>query len=172
MRNLLVQFDTGVCSIQSHRINLNRLAFEAFSFAFLLSLFLSPINKKLLKPTWLEKSSEHLWTDFVQLRQQRALYFFEIAKDEIQKQIRIPVRSGMQSSNDSVRLLVRVLRRRDDVEVVAELLLLEVLLRQVFEVPLRDDAVRGLDDDLRLLRAEDDLVAEVARLVVDLDRVP
>ena len=72
------------------------------------------INKKLLKPAWLEKSSEHLWANFVQLRQQRALYFFEIAKNEIQKQKRIPVRSGMQSSNDSMRLLVRVLRENPD----------------------------------------------------------
>tara|TARA_Y100000766_G_scaffold137757_1_gene118559 strand:- start:619 stop:2085 length:1467 start_codon:yes stop_codon:yes gene_type:complete len=78
------------------------------------SQVIASIDKKLLKPAWLEKSSEHLWTDFVQLRQQRALYFFEIAKDEIQKQIRIPVRSGMQSSNDSVRLLVRVLRENPD----------------------------------------------------------
>ena len=78
------------------------------------SQVIASIDKKLLKPAWLEKSSEHLWTDFVQLRQQRALYFFEIAKDEIQKQKKIPVRSGMQSSNGSMRLLVRVLRENPD----------------------------------------------------------
>ena len=75
---------------------------------------IASIDKKLLKPDWLEKSSEHLWNDFVQLRQQRALYFFESAKDEIQKQRRIPVRDGMQSSNDSIRLLVRVLHENPD----------------------------------------------------------
>ena len=78
------------------------------------SQVIASIDKKLLKPAWLEKSSEHLWTDFVQLRQQRAFYFFERAKDEIQKQRRIPVRDGMQSSNNSIRLLVRVLRENPD----------------------------------------------------------
>ncbi len=72
------------------------------------------IDKNLLKPAWLEKASEHVWTDFVHLRQQRALYFFERAKDEIQKQKRIHPRDGMQSSNDSMRLLVRVLREDPD----------------------------------------------------------
>jgi hypothetical protein len=78
------------------------------------SQVIASIDKKLLKPAWLEKSSEHLWTDFVQLRQQRAFYFFERAKDEIQKQRRIPVRDDMQSSNNSIRLLVRVLRENPD----------------------------------------------------------
>ena len=78
------------------------------------SQVIASIDKKLLEPAWLEKSSEHLWTDFVQLRQQRAFYFFERAKDEIQKQRRIPVRDGMQSSNNSIRLLVRVLRENPD----------------------------------------------------------
>jgi len=68
------------------------------------------IDEKLLKPAWLEKSSEHLWTSFVQLRQQRALYFFERAKDEIRKQRKASVHNGMQSSNNSMRLLIRVLR--------------------------------------------------------------
>ena len=78
------------------------------------SQVIASIDKKRLEPAWLEKSSEHLWTDFVQLRQQRAFYFFERAKDEIQKQRRIPVRDGMQSSNNSIRLLVRVLRENPD----------------------------------------------------------
>ncbi|MGB0653870.1 MAG: hypothetical protein ACPGMQ_00390 [Pirellulales bacterium] len=72
------------------------------------------IDKTLLKPAWLGKASEHVWADFVHLRQQRALYFFERAKDEIQKQKRIHPRDGMQSSNEPMRLLVRVLRENPD----------------------------------------------------------
>lgn len=72
------------------------------------------IDKTLLKPAWLGRASEHVWADFVLLRQQRALYFFERAKDEIQKQKRIHPRDGMQSSNEPMRLLVRVLRENPD----------------------------------------------------------
>ncbi len=75
---------------------------------------IASIDKKLLKPAWLAKASESVWTDFVHLRQQRALYFFEKAKDEIQKQKKFRPRDGMQSSNDSMRLLVRVLRENPD----------------------------------------------------------
>ena len=72
------------------------------------------IDEKLLKPAWLEKSSEHVWTSFIQLRQQRALYFFERAKDKIRKQRKATVYNGMQSSNESMRLLIRVLREDPD----------------------------------------------------------
>ena len=75
---------------------------------------ITSIDEKLLKPAWLKESSEHLWTSFMQLRQQRALYFFERAKEEIRKQRKATVHDGMQSSNESMRLLTRVLRENPD----------------------------------------------------------
>ena len=67
-------------------------------------------------------------------------------------------------------LLLSHLVRRDDVQVVAELLALEELLRQVLEVALREGELGG-DHHLRLVARAAHGVAEVARLAADLDRV-
>ena len=63
--------------------------------------------------------------------------------------------------------LVGRLVRGDDVQVVAQLLLLQVLLREVLEVALGEGQL-GRDDDLRLVDGQRDRVAEVARLAADL----
>lgn len=76
------------------------------------------------------------------------------------------------SSGDLVVLeLVRVLRRGDDPEVIPELLLLEVALREVLQLALGETEVLGAGDgDLGAVAGDDDVgLGEVAGLALDLD---
>ena len=75
---------------------------------------IASINKNTNGPDWLEESSRSLWSAFMILRQQRAHYFFEAAKTEIKKQQEISNRSRFKSSNEAIRLLVRVVREAPD----------------------------------------------------------
>ena len=72
------------------------------------------IDEKITEPAWLNEQSAHLWAAFVRLRQQRALYFFEKAKNDIQRQRKISVSDGVKTSNEAMRLLVRALRENPD----------------------------------------------------------
>ena len=67
--------------------------------------------------------------------------------------------------------LVRVLASGDDPQVIAKLLLLEVTLAEVLELPLRETEVLGTrDGDLRAIAGDDDVArGEVAGLALDLD---
>ena len=64
--------------------------------------------------------------------------------------------------------LVLVLVGGDDTEILAKVLLLEVLLGQVLEVSLGEGDL-GLNDDCVLVLGNSDGLAEVADLAVDLD---
>ena len=75
---------------------------------------IASINQNTNGPDWLEESSRSLWSAFMILRQQRAHYFFETAKAEIKKQREISDRNRFQSSNEAIRLLVRVVREAPD----------------------------------------------------------
>ena len=85
-----------------------------------------------------------------------------------------PLLSGVivVSGGDLVVLqLVRILRGRDHAQVIAKLLLLEVALRQVLQLALREAEVVGAGDgDLRPVARDDHVrLGEVAGLALDLD---
>ena len=66
--------------------------------------------------------------------------------------------------------LVVVLACGDDSQVLAKVLLLEVLLGQVLEITLRHWDV-GVNDDSRLLLGDLNGLAEVSSLVINLDSI-
>ena len=72
------------------------------------------IDKNTDSPDWLKDSSAPLWSAFMLLRQQRAHHFFERAKTEIEKQRNLSTRHHFKSSNEAIRLLVRVVREAPD----------------------------------------------------------
>lgn len=72
--------------------------------------------------------------------------------------------------NVEVLELVRVLALRDHAKPIAELLLLEVLLREVLDV-LLGEGDAGDNSERRLLPGDPDRVAELTGLAVDLDAV-
>ena len=72
------------------------------------------IDKNTDSPDWLKDSSAPLWSAFMLLRQQRAHHFFERAKTEIEKQRNLSTRHHFKSSNEAIRLLVRVVREDPD----------------------------------------------------------
>ena len=78
------------------------------------SQIIARIDQKIIKPAWLDEQSAHLWAAFVRLRQQRALYFFEKAKNDIQKQKQMSARDGIKTSNEAMRLLIRALRENPE----------------------------------------------------------
>ena len=78
------------------------------------SQIIARIDQKIIQPAWLDEQSAHLWAAFVRLRQQRALYFFEKAKNDIQKQKKVSARDGIKTSNEAMRLLIRALRENPE----------------------------------------------------------
>ena len=72
------------------------------------------IDKNTDEPNWLKESSKPLWSAFILLRQQRAHHFFERAKTEIKKQRNLSTRQHLRSSNEAIRLLIRVVRENPD----------------------------------------------------------
>jgi len=64
--------------------------------------------------------------------------------------------------------LIRVLRRGDDSQPVPQVVLLQVLLRQVLEVTFAELDL-GTDDDLRLVPLDRDGGAQIVRLAIDFD---
>jgi hypothetical protein len=68
------------------------------------------IDKNTDGPGWLKESSRSLWSAFMLLRKQRAHHFFERAKTEIEKQRESSTSRHLKSSNEAIRLLVRVVR--------------------------------------------------------------
>ena len=64
--------------------------------------------------------------------------------------------------------LIRVFRRGDDSQPVPQVVLLQVLLRQVLEVPFTELNL-GTDHDLRLVALDRDGGAQIVRLAIDFD---
>lgn len=77
---------------------------------------------------------------------------------------------GITAADLEVAELVRVLVVGDDVQEIAELLLLQVLLGQVLDVALGERKLSS-DVNLGLVAGHSDLAAELASLAVDLDLV-